>query len=437
MIKKETKQSSNILFLNISWTAVSTLIPICIALFTIPTLINKLGTEKFGILSIVWIVIGYFSLFDFGLSRSLTKIIAEKINVSDQKEIKNIVITALTLMVILGITGGIFSFLINSWLVKNVLQISPILRDEVLNTFNILSLSIPIVIISTGLKGILEGYQEFKLSSLIKLFLGAGSFLTPFAIVSFTDSLIYIVYALIILRLIILILYIITCNKKLYLFKDSKWTVDKKTTKELFKFGTWMTVSNITGPLLLYLGQFFIVSLISSEAVAYFSTPYEMMVKLLLIPTILVTVLFPKFVTLVQKDKISCIRLYKKSLNILFYIMSPLTLIIIFFSKKGLSIWINPSFADNSYHIAQVISLGVFINSFGHISQAFIQANNRPDLTAKLHLLELILYIPYCWFLTKFYYIEGAAFAWLIRVSISTLLLFYISTFFSKEIKNI
>ena len=69
---------------------------------------------------------------------------------------------------------------------------------------------------------------------------------------------------------------------------------------------------------------------------------------------------------------------------------------------------------------AQLLAVGVFINSFGYISQALIQAYGRPDLTAKLHVAELIAYVPYLWWLVETHGIEGAAIAWVVRVTIST-----------------
>lgn len=53
-------------------------IPIIVGVVLIPLLIKGLGIGKFGILSLSWVVIGYFSFFDLGGRRPLTKIIAEK-----------------------------------------------------------------------------------------------------------------------------------------------------------------------------------------------------------------------------------------------------------------------------------------------------------------------------------------------------------------------
>ena len=51
-------------------------LPLLVGLFTIPLIIKGLGVERFGILTLAWMVIGYFSFFDLGLGRALTQIIA-------------------------------------------------------------------------------------------------------------------------------------------------------------------------------------------------------------------------------------------------------------------------------------------------------------------------------------------------------------------------
>lgn len=108
------------------------------------------------------------------------------------------------------------------------------------------------------------------------------------------------------------------------------------------------------------------------------------------------------------------------------------------FAKPAIAWWINESFAENSYLIAQILALGIFINSFGHISQSVVQSYGRPDLTAKLHILELIIFCPYLWLLVEQFGVNGAAFAWVLRVSISTGALAVLANMcLSGSIKNI
>jgi len=125
-------------------------VPLLFALFLIPLLIKGLGTEKFGILTIAWMMIGYFSFFDFGISKGLTKVISEKIGLNQLEDIPGIFWTSLSIMLIIS---GVL--ILGSWFfvpsLVNTFNISKPLQQETVNTFYILILSIPVVSTSAGL----------------------------------------------------------------------------------------------------------------------------------------------------------------------------------------------------------------------------------------------------------------------------------------------
>jgi len=77
--------------------------------------------------------------------------------------------------------------------------------------------------------------------------------------------------------------------------------------------------------------------------------------------------------------------------------------------------------------VLQWLAVGVFCNSLAHIAFAFIQGVGRPELTAKLHLAELPLYVLLVWYLIGAYGIEGAAISWALRTGIDAILLFGIA----------
>jgi len=100
----------------------------------------------------------------------------------------------------------------------------------------------------------------------------------------------------------------------------------------------------------------------------------------------------------------------------------------------GLTFWLDdPGFAEASYQVAQLFVIGVFFNSLAQPSFNLIQAAGRPDLTAKLHLLELPFYLSYLWYFVDQLGILGAAIAWVIRVFLSSVILFILA---HKQLKH-
>ncbi len=55
---------------NVLWNLLGTGAPLLMALVAIPMLIEGLGTARFGVLTLAWTVVGYFSLVSLELGRT-------------------------------------------------------------------------------------------------------------------------------------------------------------------------------------------------------------------------------------------------------------------------------------------------------------------------------------------------------------------------------
>jgi O-antigen/teichoic acid export membrane protein len=103
---------------------------------------------------------------------------------------------------------------------------------------------------------------------------------------------------------------------------------------------------------------------------------------------------------------------------------------IFFGSFLGLSIWINKDFANHSWIIASVLSIGLFFNSISQIPFTAIQAHGEVNITSIIHVIEFIFYVPLLYFALHYYGLIGAAGVWSLRVFSDYVILNY----FAKKI---
>ena len=279
--------SGRILARNTIWNLVGQGAPLLVALFAIPLLIKGLGTARFGVLTLAWAVVGYFSLFDLGLGRALIKLVAEKLGAEQTEDILRLIWTALALMGMLGITGALVAASISPWLVHDILKIPQALQDETLSAFYLLALSIPVVISAIGLRGILEAHQRFDLANMVRIPLGIFTFLGPLIVLPFSNNLFPVVAVLVAVRFLAWGVNLFLCLRLVPVLRHNS-KPQRTMIWPLISFGSWMTGTNIVGPLMLYMDRFLIGALISVTAVAYYATPYEVVTKLLLISGALV-----------------------------------------------------------------------------------------------------------------------------------------------------
>jgi O-antigen/teichoic acid export membrane protein len=81
-----------------------------------------------------------------------------------------------------------------------------------------------------------------------------------------------------------------------------------------------------------------------------------------------------------------------------------------------LRLWLKGNFVPESAVIGQVLCLGVLANAIGSMYYALLHAKGRADLTAKLHLIELPLFLFSLIFLLYQFGLVGAAWAWVGRM---------------------
>ena len=142
--------------------------------------------------------------------------------------------------------------------------------------------------------------------------------------------------------------------------------------RPLCTFGGWMTLSNIVGPMMVYLDRFLIGAMVSMAAVAFYATPMQLMEKSLIFPAALIGVLFPAFSASFLQDRQRSLRLFRLSLKLTFMAIFPVCLLISTFAREGLEFWLGAEFARNSYQVLQLLALGAFLNSLALTPFGFI-----------------------------------------------------------------
>ena len=98
--------SGRTLFRGAIWNLLGQSLPVVAAFLFVPLLVRGLGIERFGILSLAWMLVGYFSLFDLGLGGALTRLVSDRLANRQDEEVPGLVWTALALTFPLGLVGG-------------------------------------------------------------------------------------------------------------------------------------------------------------------------------------------------------------------------------------------------------------------------------------------------------------------------------------------
>jgi O-antigen/teichoic acid export membrane protein len=417
------RTSGRALAAGVIWSLFGEGLPLAIALFTIPHLVEGYGTARFGVLALVWVAIGYFGLFDLGMGRALTQLVASNASQRDREGMGPTIWTALAIMGALGLAGGILLAILTPWLVEDVLTMPGQLFEEARASFLLVAISIPLLIISQGLRGVLEAKLKFNVINTINMPLSSMTFLGPFLLLAYSNNLVLAVAAVVLSRIAGGALYFRFCLKFAPEMQHG-FRFSPRAVLPLLRFGSWMTVSNIVGPLMVYLDRFVIGAIASVTATAYYSAPYDLVSRLSFVPRAFAGVLFPAFATSSNRDPEKIAHLYVRGAKYVFLVLLPPIFLIVVFAPELLNLWLGPTFSHESAQVLRILALGVLANSVAYIPFALIQGFARADVTAKLHLAEAPFYLALLWWSVSTFGIEGAAAAWSLRVTADMVLLF-------------
>lgn len=409
---------------NTVWNVAGQMIPLAVAMAAIPYVVRGLGPERFGILAVAWLLLGNFALLDFGLGRAATKFIAECLVRQDLGKLPPLAWTSLGLQIAMGCFGGLLLALLAPVLAR-VFHVPSGLANEARRIFVLLALSLPLVLATNGLRAVLEAAQRFDLVNLLRVPASMSVYLLPAAGVWMRLNLAQTVTLLLVARLGVTVAHAVCCVRLWpELRRRPAWSRDALGL--LLRYGGWVTVSNVANPILLYVDRFFIGSLFSISLLGLYTVPFEAVTKLWVIPASLAASLFPAFSGLAvigARDRDRLTLLYARSFKYLLLLLGPVVLLLTLFAPELLTLWMGVQFARQTATVLRLLACGVFANCFAHIPFGLLQSRGRPDLAARVLLIELPLYLPFAWYLVRRWGIPGAATGWTVRVALEALAL--------------
>lgn len=411
---------------NILWNLFGHGAPLFVALLAIPFLITGLGTERFGVLVLAWMVVGYFTLFDLGIGRATTKYTSEYLAKKAFPELNRLIWTSLLTLFAIGILGMVVIHTLAPYLVTRILVIPSAIQQEAIDAFGLLAFSLPIVVGTSAARGILEAQHRFGIVNAIAIPAGVANYLLPLAAIHITNDLSLVVLFLVAGRTITWLLFLYFSLNSLAGLRVPRLP-RVSCALQLFRFGGWVTVSSIIGPLMTYADRFMVGTVLTMSAVAYYATPYDLVTKLGIIAPGVMSVLFPVLITSITLRQGDFWALHDRATKFILLALAPVVVCALMFAQLFLGVWLGAEFAANSRGVFQILSVGVLFNSLAVVPFTAIHAAGRADLSAKVHLVELPLYLLTLWFLMRHFGIEGVALAWLLRVVLDYLLMFSIA----------
>jgi O-antigen/teichoic acid export membrane protein len=412
---------------HVAWNLGGLAFPLGIAVLTIPHLIDNLGQERFGLLALAWGLIGYAGTLDLGLGRALTQMVARLRGEGNLASIPDVLATAGRITLLTGLIGGALIGIAALTGGQALIHTESTSTNEIQYAMLLLAIALPAQAMSATYRGLNEAFMNFRGISFLRAGLGVINFAGPYAVSFFTTQLPWLVATLVVSRLVALFVFRQLATQCLQNEPETRRPPVYSSTiaRSLFKFGGWVTVSSIVSPIMVQADRFVIAATISATAVSVYVLPYEVVVQSLILVGAVSSVMFPGLSTLMQEKPNQWKPYFRKWLLRVAGLMAVVCTALALLLPLLLPLWIKNSLVPESILIGQVLCLGVFANATGSMFYALLHAKGRADITAKLHLIELPIFLLMLFFLINQFGVLGAAWAWVGRMVFDSIALMW------------
>lgn len=389
-------------------------IPAVAALFLVPVTVRSLGPGRFGLLALAWAFAEGTGIFDFGLGKATIRFVADA-TARGAERIKEIVLASVFSQTAMGAVAGLLLFALAPFLVYRVFKIGPGLASEAVAMFRVLAFHMPVLLGTAALRASLEGAQRFDISTALRLPGSLASVVVPAVAALAGYSLAVILWILLGIRVCLFLLTAIAVRRSLF---SDRWTLPAgfATLREMLRYSGWVAISTALGPILASFDRFVLGSIVGVVGLGLYTGAAEAANRFLLIPVTAFSAMLPALAAADARDgRERALYATHAARRQLVAVMLPLCLTLFVFAPTILRVWLGPTYGNASGSALRILSVGIFLTGLAVLPLALLYGSGRPDLPAKINLVQVFVHVPLTIFLVRVWGITGAALAVTIR----------------------
>lgn len=392
-------------------------IPAVAALLSIPLLTRGLGAGRFGLVALAWGTIGLFSMFDFGLGRAVTRLVAERLASGRDAEIPRLVWTMTWMLLGLGATLGLSGAGFAVAITDRVLDIPAALRGEAIGVVVLLAVSIPALAHGVALRGVLEAAQEFGAINRLRIPLGLVTYLGPLLALPLGGDARVAVGTIVAGRIAYWIAHF-PLMRVVHADLGRPLPPTRAAARELVRVGGWISVSNLVSPVIVHVDRLVVAAALPIAASGLYGASAEIATKQWLFTAALQPVFFSAMAAALRPAPRRAAELMDRATIVTMTGLLPAVLMLVAFAEPLLTLWMGPAYAPEAGTVLRWLAIAVYVNALAQVPYAVLQSGVDVRLPAILHLVELPLYAALLYSLTVSWGLTGIAIAWFLRMAL-------------------
>lgn len=393
-------------------------------LISTPFVIRLLGSEAYGILALINVMVGYLAFADMGMGSASTRFAADAHARDDDEGEVAVVWTSLLIALAPAVLAALVFALSAKSVVIQVLRIPDHLHNEAILALRLAA----VAFLARAASGVLNTPELVRLRMDLSAYINSGTaaaqnLLIPIALL-LGGNLVTAVIVMASMAIACALFHLIVSWRLQPRLLHPR--INPALIKPLARFGKGLVLSSLAGMLLTNVEKLLLTRLASVAALAHYSIAFAMASFLAIVPAAMSQSLMPAFSRLqASPEREPLQRLYTRALRGNLLWIAPAALLLCVAAKPFLALWAGPEYSQRSALPFYILVGGIVFNVMAIVPYTLLIASGRSALVARIHMSELLPYVICAFALTYFLGTIGAALAYSLRLVTDALMFFW------------
>ncbi|WCM29692.1 oligosaccharide flippase family protein [Sphingomonas sp. QA11] len=360
-----------------------------------PLYFHVIGSERYGILAIIWAFLSFFAAFDFGMGSALTFKVASEVRGDVQRQAEYFW-TAMSISLPVGLVMGSILFGLVGGGLGSLFHLSEAVQAELIHSAPaLLGIGACTILLSTA-GGLLRGREYFVTNAVLTALALALSILLPvLAAVFIAPALDILILAMLTSRIIVVGSAILF--GQFVVLEGRRPKVSASAARSLVGYGAWSSLNGVIELTISSADRFIMGAVAGPAAVGYYSVPSSVIARVMIFPTSIGGAALPQLAARPPEEE----TILARKIIRMVAMMTPCFVAGIFLAEPFLRLWMGASFAKVATLPMQILLPAFWLEGISAILFYRLLAQGRPRTSA---MVVAIILLPYC---ALIYYLAG------------------------------
>lgn len=357
-----------------------------------PFVVEHLGEERYGIWALVFVIVGYFGTFDFGIGVSFTKYVAQYHAQHNHKAVNALATSGLGFYLVLStaLIAGTAAF---SSQILGLFHMPATMLEEARFVLSVAVLSLCLSNVANIFEAIINGLQHMEVTNLITLVVSVPQVIGTILVLNLGYGL----RGLIFIRVFVvgssLVLLAIWAYRLLPSLRLRPQAFRSDRLRQLLQYGAPIQITTLGALINLHVNKAFLGYFLGLRFITFYDLGFKVVYTVVSLPLLLVSAILPAASELdARLDKVLLDQIYTRGSKYIVLTAAPLAVFVILNAPRLMSTWMGAEYPE-SVQVVRILSGSFFINLLTAPGTSVARGIGRPWYEAQYAILTGLIHI--------------------------------------------